>query len=205
MEVRRGPKPLDISGKVFGRWTVVSQSPVSRLPTKWTCRCECGAEKDVAVTALRNGKSQSCGCLHRERVSAAGRKDPVAVGMGRLYAHCRGSAASQGHEFALSREEWGRIVESPCYLCGDPPPVRDVKGGENQRRVYAEGEPRPRYYRYHVRAHGVDRVDSARGYTRDNVRACCTACNRMKLDHPLPFFYAHVEKIVAHRRTTRAD
>ena len=29
----------------------------------WHCRCKCGNERDVTGNTLRNGASQSCGCL----------------------------------------------------------------------------------------------------------------------------------------------
>lgn len=35
----------------------------------WVCRCDCGEEKEFLVNHLRNGHTQSCGCLHRERTS----------------------------------------------------------------------------------------------------------------------------------------
>jgi len=32
---------------------------------------------------------------------------------------------------------------------------------------------------------GIDRVDSAKGYTKDNTVPCCRSCNTMKLDYNL--------------------
>lgn len=60
------PAPIDLSGKVFGRWQVLG--PVERRNgiRFWRCRCDCGNEKWVRAQALRNGGSRSCGCLFRE-------------------------------------------------------------------------------------------------------------------------------------------
>lgn len=42
---------------------------------------------------------------------------------------------------------------------------------------------------------GIDRVDSSKGYTIDNVVPCCAICNRMKNNYPLEMFVNHINKI----------
>jgi hypothetical protein len=55
-------------GTVFGRLTVIAGPFKSGNNRKleWQCRCICGNEKPVRGSNLRNGNSQSCGCLSRE-------------------------------------------------------------------------------------------------------------------------------------------
>lgn len=71
------PKPLrscyleDLTGKKFGRWTVLYRAesyvePSGRKVTMWHCRCDCGAERDIRAGTLKSGSSQSCGCLKRD-------------------------------------------------------------------------------------------------------------------------------------------
>lgn len=62
------PKPIDISGQTFGRLTAIR--PIGRVKhrTYWLCDCTCGNQAHVAVAKLRNGHTQSCGCLHKESV-----------------------------------------------------------------------------------------------------------------------------------------
>lgn len=58
-----------LAGRTFARWTV--QNDVIRDAKnrrKWRCRCECGTEKYVFEKSLLRGRSQSCGCLARERL-----------------------------------------------------------------------------------------------------------------------------------------
>lgn len=57
----------DFLGQRFGRLTVIAK--ITR--DKWLFRCDCGKEKVINCYNVRRGKSQSCGCLHRERNSAA--------------------------------------------------------------------------------------------------------------------------------------
>lgn len=64
----------DLTGKTFGRWTVLKlysyADPEGCKQTRWTCRCRCGTIKEsVMYGSLTQGKSQSCGCLRREKLS----------------------------------------------------------------------------------------------------------------------------------------
>ena len=55
----------------FGRWTVTGESFMKSPGHRAVpCRCSCGAEQDVLVFQLRNGRSSSCGCLKREQVAS---------------------------------------------------------------------------------------------------------------------------------------
>jgi len=57
-------KRIDMTGHRFGRWLVVSYAGDGI----WNCRCDCGNEAPVIGANLRNGRSQSCGCLGREKL-----------------------------------------------------------------------------------------------------------------------------------------
>ena len=44
------PKLTDLSGKQFGRWTVVSLVPeTNERDIKWVCECSCGTTKEVSA------------------------------------------------------------------------------------------------------------------------------------------------------------
>ena len=58
---------LNLEGKSFGRWTVISRSH----DLLWLCECSCGIMKEVNYQNLFHGVSKSCGCLHKELASAA--------------------------------------------------------------------------------------------------------------------------------------
>jgi len=61
---------LALSGQTFGRLTVVKRVPSSNKNSKWECVCACGNKVAVQGGHLRNGHTQSCGCLHRETAAA---------------------------------------------------------------------------------------------------------------------------------------
>lgn len=65
------PKEIDLTGKRFGRWLVLKKeddyiTPAGDRYTRYLCRCDCGTERAVLSTSLRNGRSTSCGCYNAE-------------------------------------------------------------------------------------------------------------------------------------------
>lgn len=44
---------------------------------------------------------------------------------------------------------------------------------------------------------GVDRIDSSKGYTKDNSTPCCETCNRMKMALDYNFWVDHMRKIIS--------
>ena len=77
-------QPVDLTGQVFGRWTVVGPRHVRRSIPIWRCRCSCGSEKWVVSQTLRNGSSRSCGCLLREETAKRFLKNLVGKRFDRL-------------------------------------------------------------------------------------------------------------------------
>lgn len=55
-------------GDRFGRLTIVERiGSDKRGESLWLCKCDCGNEKIVTPTNLRNGSTKSCGCLRSEK------------------------------------------------------------------------------------------------------------------------------------------
>jgi hypothetical protein len=73
---------LDLVGQQYGRLLVLRR--IQSTPVKWLCQCSCGSETQVLTTNLRNGNTQSCGCLQRERSSGACLIDLTGHRFGRL-------------------------------------------------------------------------------------------------------------------------
>lgn len=55
-------KLVDLTGKRFGKWTVLQRSQKHNAKTYWDCRCDCGNVKSISGYALTSGNSKSCGC-----------------------------------------------------------------------------------------------------------------------------------------------
>ena len=55
------PKAIDITNQKFGKLTAIQKTESRNGKTYWLCKCECGNEKEVQTSHLRNGSIQSCG------------------------------------------------------------------------------------------------------------------------------------------------
>lgn len=79
---------IDLTGRRFGRLKVLrrhgtrygygARGQVVRTEPTWLCRCDCGRERVVLGVNLREGRSNSCGCLaaeiHSERMKEQNRR-----------------------------------------------------------------------------------------------------------------------------------
>jgi len=69
-------KLVNLTGKRFGYWTVLSMDPEHRQShIFWPCRCVCGEERMIDAGNLRRGISKSCGCQSsRKLIDLVGRR-----------------------------------------------------------------------------------------------------------------------------------
>jgi hypothetical protein len=119
---RRGQKVLkggfiDLTGRRFGRWRVVSYAGKSR----WNCVCDCGVTKSVVSWTLRRGESTSCGCYASEQKSKRRLKDKTGRRFGRLVVVKR--APKKGKEY-----RWHCLCD-----CGTTVTVGDSNLSRNTR------------------------------------------------------------------------
>lgn len=60
---------IDLTGKKFGRLTVLNRAENGRTANKpvvrWKCICECGNRLITEGNSLRRGRTKSCGCLNQ--------------------------------------------------------------------------------------------------------------------------------------------
>lgn len=52
---------IDLTGRTFGMYSVVSRADNINKRVHWNCVCECGVERVVISCNLTSGKSKSCG------------------------------------------------------------------------------------------------------------------------------------------------
>lgn len=64
----RGQRIIPMIGNKFGKLTVLSRvedyvSPQGQKQPKYHCLCDCGNTVDIVAQSLRDGVTQSCGCI----------------------------------------------------------------------------------------------------------------------------------------------
>lgn len=74
---------IDLTGKRFGRLTVIRQAAYKKPKRLWECICDCGNKVIVPGGYLRDGNTRSCGCL-REELRRRIRNDLTGKRFGRL-------------------------------------------------------------------------------------------------------------------------
>jgi len=67
------PPFKNLIGQRFGRLTVVECNGINKNhKIIWKCLCDCGNETIVIGAQMANGKTKSCGCLFREKITKHG-------------------------------------------------------------------------------------------------------------------------------------
>lgn len=63
---------VEMIGQKFGRLKVTARGGATKSGNaKWQCVCDCGGSINAIGSDLRSGRTQSCGCLNLEIVTAA--------------------------------------------------------------------------------------------------------------------------------------
>lgn len=77
----------DLTGKTFGKLTVIDRAVVNKHSVYYNCKCDCGAMRIVSASHLFTGHTTSCGC---SRIRSITVKDCKAGQHTRLYEIYRG-------------------------------------------------------------------------------------------------------------------
>lgn len=170
-----------VEGQIINRFTVLRLSHKdSRMRKFYLVRCSCGTEKTVNSALLISGNTQSCGCLAREIRKA--QRLPNDRGMiNQIILQAKRHAKDRGLSWRLTYNKVDRIVRMPCAYCG-------IVGGNIKRN-----KNNPDGFRYN----GIDRIDSSRGYTNENVAPCCRTCNVAKNKMSVEDFQSWIKRLVA--------
>ena len=174
-------KGINEIGKKYGKLTVVEKTEKRSKSGSvfWVCLCDCGNKKEINGVSLRSGQTKSCGCNN------GGDSNPE-TGRIKLYKSLKNGAFSRNLIFEITYNEFLVISNQNCYICGEEP--KDIRYGYIRRR-YTQNKDN------WVICNSLDRIDNTIGYTLENVRPCCSMCNRMKSDFELEVFLEKISKI----------
>lgn len=172
-------------GNRYGKLMVIREAGRNKVGrVLWQCRCDCSNEVIITGTNLRSGVTKSCGCLRNEIFTRNAKILPPGQScFNVLYRDYKNSAKKRELSFELTKEDFSFLTKMNCFYCGVEPKQIIRKERHNGIYIY----------------NGIDRIDSDRGYTIDNVVPCCGRCNKMKLDMTTLEFLGHIKEIVSYR------
>lgn len=166
-------------GQRFNRLVILSLHRQDRKHRKYfLCRCDCGAEKVILGSQMSSENTRSCGCLNMEvRKSTRlpnnhGEITAIILGYKR-------HANRRNFNFSLTREQVIEIIKMNCHYCGSDPVNHKVTKNSINGLKY----------------NGIDRTDSTKDYTIDNVVPCCGFCNKAKNNKPVCEFLEWAIKV----------
>lgn len=177
-------KRQDLTGNIYGHLTVLCLHEKRGKDQYWKCRCYCGNETIVRHTHLTGHDIRTCGCSH----IVVKDKHPHWKGYGEIsgsyFNVVRRGAKKRNLQFSLTISEmWDKFLEQDkkCAFTGETLTfnkcLRDCSGTAS-----------------------LDRIDSSRGYEKDNIQWVHKLVNVMKQDMSDNEFITYCQKIVNYRK-----
>jgi hypothetical protein len=175
-------RKIDMLGQKFGLLTVIEERPPTPVGhSTWLCRCDCGKEVVRTSTSMKRSQFSSCGCWHRE-----GFENPLFRGVGEIsgnwfwsvvYRSASGRKSRYGIERKLEIDIqfiWDLFLKQnrKCALSGIELTFPKNNNKEENKKSTAS----------------LDRIDSSKGYTKDNVQWVHKDINRMKNVYSQEYF-----------------
>jgi len=182
MSFKLTKRAKDRTGERYGRLVVkeaIGRNKHSQII--WRCVCDCGCIKDVESSRLGH-RTNSCGCLRSDTNKdstlpshAKGSKSPYWKGCGEIsgYKLNKIKYGAQTRDFCYELEDqfiWDLFLEQDrkCALTGLP-----IEFGQKGRELGTAS---------------LDRIDSSKGYIKDNVQWVHKDVNKMKMDFDTDYF-----------------
>jgi hypothetical protein len=126
-------------------------------------KCVCGSTGSALRKHVLSGHTKSCGCRRAKIYQPKSNSLlPVTSPENKLYNQYVRDANKRGIDFKLKKSVFIALTKQPCYYCGSLP-TNNIT-----------------YSNVSILWNGIDRINSNGAYTKDNVRSCCTNCNRAK-------------------------
>jgi len=189
----------DISGNKYGRLTVIDFShketkeyDKSQNKYYWNCQCDCHGENSIIVArsdSLKNGDIQSCGCLSKESNRNRKLKGYGEATYNSVIRAYKDGAKRKNIDFCLDNDYFFYLTQQDCFYCGRHPIRVRKSRNDNGDFLY----------------NGIDRIDSSKGYTKDNCVSCCTICNIAKNNLDIKDFYEWVFRLYNNLSNNRKD
>jgi len=162
----------NLKNKKFGRLVAIKTCGSDKHHNKmWLCKCECGKKIKTNTQNLITGDTRSCGCIKFKFIDIMPRY---------CYTRLKGIILRNGKQFNLSAKFLCNLYKKQngkCALSG-------------LKIIFA-----PRWNRLSEQTASLDRIDSKKGYTKNNVQWVHKDINFMKQEYPQDLFLFYCKKI----------
>lgn len=171
-------------GSKYNYLTIISFSHKDEKGRKYYLfKCDCGIEKIIHGSAVVSGNTKSCGCYGKE--VRKNKRLPNDQGViTQIILGYKRHAERRKFKWELSFQQVSNLIQQPCHYCGEE------KTNCKITKNFKEG------YNYN----GIDRVNSSKNYTVDNVVACCKICNYAKSNLSQKEFILWLQKAAKHTK-----
>jgi hypothetical protein len=159
----------------------------------WNAVCDCGNTTVVIPFNVANSKRpiKSCGCYGKSVRQKNGEKC-------RRYEPRISSARCVWQWYddkECDFESFLKVSQLPCHYCGQPPYTTFNRANVDKKNYHPSDYQREEgNFIYN----GLDRIDSSKTHSLDNIVPCCWTCNRMKGNMLYHEFVNHVKLMNAH-------
>lgn len=158
----------DYTGITFSKVKVNGLSRRDRKSkvTYWDCTClicEKSFEKSTGsiTDSINSNRFTCCGCTYYKKPDIESAYKEMFRRYKKGHSYRKKKQNKEEYNFELTYEDFREIISKPCTYCGLESDVYNVR----EWKLYCNG---------------IDRIDSDKGYTKDNITTCCKVCNRAK-------------------------
>lgn len=181
-----GRKVVDLTGQVFGSWTVIGLARVGH-EARWNCVCVCGNEREQDGSKLRKGGTVQCKqCRSKEQETYAVGEMPLSY-WNRIII----GAENRGLEFSITPEyAYQGLIDQDfkCALTGASIGFRSIRVCQNQNNIKHTAS--------------LDRINSSKGYIVGNMRWLHKDINTLKTNLPDEDFILLCRMVAQHYDNT---
>lgn len=173
-------KVKDRSGQKFNKWTILTFDKLdSKGEAMWLCQCSCGFKKSLVIGNVTSGQSKQCRqCSLTKNYKSGTIPTPV-------WKTINSNAKNHNRKVEISKEFAENLFLKQNKLCAiSGLPIQFAKSNKD----YSKG----------LQTASLDRINSLKNYTEDNVQWVHKDINKMKNVFSMEQLLEYCKQIVDH-------
>lgn len=164
-------------GKIYQNRQILEEIFTKSKVKKFKVKCLlCNRVSHNRLDAIKKQGCRSCSSCKPK----SSNEEKMEFLIKRLWRDNASRARKYSREFMIEFKKYKLLILSNCYYCNKAPANKIYSYDKKIKLLYS----------------GLDRIDTKKGYTLDNVVPCCKICNRAKSDLIQLDFYIMCQKIV---------